>query len=246
VLFLDEIGDLAKNMQPKLLRLLDGYPFQPLGDERWVELKARVVAASHMDLEASVQQGSLREDLFYRLAVHVVRMPPLRERGEDVPELARTLLGRMRGRVGITDEAAALLAPQLWPGNVRQLANALGRLVVATAEDVIGADDVLALDHGGLSRCSATARSGLPDVARALESEQLAKGDAPSRDTGKSSPRTTPPRAQQRPERRRSSSRCAARPPLDGRSLHRARRAEQSQRKQTKRRHRKPRLAAFA
>lgn len=147
VLFLDEIGDLPLNIQPKLLRLLDGHPVQPLGDERWVTLRARVVAASHIDLEEAVAQGVFRHDLYFRLAVHVIRVPPLRERLEDVPELVRVMLERGRRTVEIEDDALAALAQRSWPGNVRQLAAVLTRLAAAaaargtaiTAEDVVEA-----------------------------------------------------------------------------------------------------------
>jgi DNA-binding NtrC family response regulator len=145
VLFLDEIGDLPKTLQPRLLRVLDGHDFQALGDERPIRMRARLVAASHVDLEAAVEQGTFREDLYYRLSAHVIRVPPLRERAEDVPAIVQTLLARQRRPKGITEEAVALLAMQAWPGNVRQLAGELEGLAVRADGDLIDADDVRAM-----------------------------------------------------------------------------------------------------
>jgi DNA-binding NtrC family response regulator len=149
VLFLDEIGELAKSLQPKLLRLLE-HPFQALGDERWIELRARVVAASHVDLEACVADGRFRDDLFYRLAVHIVRVPPIRERTEDIPALVHALLGRLTRPKHVTGDAIAVLAAQEWPGNVRQLAGFLERVAVHTDDDTIDADDVIAVQRASL------------------------------------------------------------------------------------------------
>jgi DNA-binding NtrC family response regulator len=169
VLFLDEIGDLARTLQPRLLRALEGHAFQALGDERKIELRARVVAASHVDLEAAVAEGTFREDLYWRLAVHVIPVPPLRERAEDLPALVRTLLARRRWSKAITEEAVALLAMQAWPGNVRQLIGALEGLTVRCDGDVIEARDVRAAaedrDRGSLVAMAmgpVKATSGVP------------------------------------------------------------------------------------
>ena len=122
VLFLDEIGDLARALQPKLLRLLEGSRVQALGaDERWFELRARLVAASRVDLETCVAAGTFREDLYYRLAVHVIRVPPLRERTEDMPVLVQVLLQRLARPKTITEDAVAVLAG-LHPGRERAAA----------------------------------------------------------------------------------------------------------------------------
>jgi DNA-binding NtrC family response regulator len=149
VLFLDEIGDLPRTLQPKLLRALDGYAFQPLGDTRQVEIRARVVAASHVDLESLVAERSFRDDLYWRLAVHLIRVPSLSDRAEDVPTLAQAIVRGLRRPTIITSEAAALLAQRDWPGNVRQLRGTLERMAVWADGGTIDVRDVLALEASG-------------------------------------------------------------------------------------------------
>ena len=134
-LFLDEIGDLAAAEQAKLLRAIQEGEVQPLGAEKPTHVDVRVVAASHKDLAEEVRAGRFREDLFYRLAVVELRVPPLRERGEDVDLLARTFLtatARRMGRsvVGFSAEALAALAAYRWPGNVRELQNEVERAAI--------------------------------------------------------------------------------------------------------------------
>jgi two-component system response regulator PilR (NtrC family) len=142
VLFLDEIGELGKSAQAKLLRVLEGNDFQALADERWLHLEARLVSACHADLEACVAEGRFREDLFYRLAVHVIRVPPLRERPDDMPALVDALLRRLTRPKHITADAITALAAQRWPGNVRQLAGFLERVAVHACDDTIDVEDV--------------------------------------------------------------------------------------------------------
>jgi DNA-binding NtrC family response regulator len=168
VLFLDEIGDLAKPIQAKLLRVLEGSAVQPLGDERWIELRARLVAACHVDLEACVKAGTFRDDLYYRLAVHVIRVPPLRERAEDLPVLVPALLRRLRRPKRVTEDALALLATRPWPGNVRELAGLLERAAVYSCDDMIDADDVLAVER-------ATRLVGPAGPAKALVGDSLGR-----------------------------------------------------------------------
>ena len=143
-------------MQPKLLRVLEGHEVQGLGGERGITLRARIVAASHVDLETCVAAGTFREDLYYRLAVHVIRVPPLRERIEDLPELVEALLRRHARPKRLTEAALAVLATRAWPGNVRQLAAFLERLAVRVEGEDIDADDVLAVERasGGPPRLS--------------------------------------------------------------------------------------------
>jgi two-component system, NtrC family, response regulator AtoC len=148
-LFMDEIGELGLPVQAKLLRLLQDRAFERLGGTRTLSVDVRVLAATHRDLESMVQQGLFRQDLFYRLNVVPVWLPPLRARRGDVAELAAFFCqdaGRRNGREGLRFEpdALALLGAQRWPGNVRQLGNFVERLVVLAARDTIDAAAVQA------------------------------------------------------------------------------------------------------
>ena len=145
VLFLDEIVDLPKSAQAKLLRVLERSPFQAVGGKEWMELMARLVSASHEDLEGQVAEGRFREDLFYRVAVHVIRVPPLRERTKDIPALVHALVQRLAHPKRVTENALAFLMTQRWPGNVRELAGFLQRAAVRTDDDTIDADDAVAV-----------------------------------------------------------------------------------------------------
>ena len=141
-LFLDEVGELPLPLQPKLLRALEEGEVTPLGSDRPVPVKLRLVAATNRDLEQEVQAGRFRPDLFFRLHVVVVRIPPLRERPEDVGPLVQALLPRIAARHGKTireveEGVVAWLASQSWPGNVRQLENTLERLVIFASDGVI-------------------------------------------------------------------------------------------------------------
>jgi transcriptional regulator with GAF, ATPase, and Fis domain/Tfp pilus assembly protein PilF len=137
-LFLDEIGDLSLEVQPKLLRFLQGGEIMPLG-EAPQKVNVRVIAATNRDLERDVREGHFREDLFYRLNTFVIKVPPLRERPEDIPLLAsyyfeETCRRNNRQLAGITPEAMSYLVRYQWPGNVRQLRSEIERIVVF-AED---------------------------------------------------------------------------------------------------------------
>jgi DNA-binding NtrC family response regulator len=137
-LFLDEIGELSPRLQAKLLRLLQERRFERLGGSVSHRLRARVVAATNLDLDAAVARGAFRRDLAYRLDVARIVLPPLRERREDLPALARALLARTAERLGLpvpADAAAGLtcFATHTWPGNVRELENVLERWLVGGA-----------------------------------------------------------------------------------------------------------------
>ncbi|MEM7051112.1 MAG: sigma-54 dependent transcriptional regulator [Acidobacteriota bacterium] len=138
-LFLDEIGELSAELQPKLLRVLEGHPFRRLGGEREVRCDFRLISATHRDLAVEVERGSFRQDLYHRLRILEIRLPPLRERLEDIPLLAvafATRLGRElgRGEVRIGDEAMACLKAYPWPGNVRELRNVIERAIVLSPD----------------------------------------------------------------------------------------------------------------
>ena len=146
-LFLDEIGDIPVPMQVKLLRLIQEKEFERLGGRQTLRVDVRFIAATHRPLEAMMARGEFREDLFYRLNVVPLWLPPLRERSGDVALLARRFCaahGQRNGRPGATidDQAVALLADQPWPGNVRQLENFVERLVVLSDGPAIGVAEV--------------------------------------------------------------------------------------------------------
>jgi DNA-binding NtrC family response regulator len=145
--FLDEIGDISANMQAKLLRVLQEEEVRPVGAKDWVKIDVRVMAATNKDLADRVKSGSFREDLYYRLNVVAIRLPPLRERPEDIEALAETFIHRYsqlaRKRItGISHEALERLKTYSWPGNVRQLENAIERAVVLSAHPVLTLEDL--------------------------------------------------------------------------------------------------------
>ncbi|WP_394845821.1 sigma-54 dependent transcriptional regulator [Pendulispora brunnea] len=146
-LFLDEIGDITPQVQVKLLRVLQEREFERVGGTQTIKVDVRFVAATHRDLEAMVSKGDFREDLFYRLNVVPIHVPPLRARAEDIEALARHFvktLGKANGKAGMELESAAIdaLRAYAWPGNVRQLQNLMERLVVLTEGMTIRRADV--------------------------------------------------------------------------------------------------------
>jgi transcriptional regulator with GAF, ATPase, and Fis domain len=140
-LFLDEIGDMSTEMQKKLLRVLQEGEFRSLGSNTRVQVDVRIIAASHQDLEELVRRAEFREDLFYRVKVLAVDLPPLRERREDIPLLADALLARAAREASrpvpqLPREVLAALVAHDWPGNVRELENEMRRLVVLASDEV--------------------------------------------------------------------------------------------------------------
>ncbi|MGE0712778.1 MAG: sigma-54-dependent transcriptional regulator [Planctomycetota bacterium] len=150
--FLDEVGELKPSLQAKLLRVLQDRRFERVGGAQTIEADVRWVAATNRDLRALVDEGAFREDLYHRLAVFPVRLPPLRERREDLEPLAALLLARIAATLGrpgfeLTDAACARLRAHEWRGNVRELANALERAAILSAGTRIDARD-LTLEPG--------------------------------------------------------------------------------------------------
>jgi sigma-54 specific flagellar transcriptional regulator A len=145
-LFLDEIGDMSLQMQVKLLRVLQERSFERVGSNRTIRCNVRIIAATHRDLDAAISEGRFREDLFYRLNVFPVQMPPLRERLEDLPVLIEHLVQRQEQIAGrhikLDKEAMNCLARNPWPGNVRELSNLLERLAILYPEHTITAEDL--------------------------------------------------------------------------------------------------------
>ena len=145
-LFLDEIGEIEFDLQAKLLRFLQDGEIRPVGANATHAVDARIVAATNRDLLERVRQGKFREDLYYRLAVMTLELPPLRERSEDIAPLARFLLQRQAEEgmptARLSGQAMGLLSAYAWPGNIRQLQNELVRAATFAEEGVIQAQDL--------------------------------------------------------------------------------------------------------
>jgi transcriptional regulator with GAF, ATPase, and Fis domain len=145
--FLDEAGEMSPPLQAKLLRVLQQREFERVGGTRTLRLDVRLIAATNRDLAAEVKRGAFREDLYHRLNVVAIRVPPLRDRAEDIPALARHFLERAAARCGrrVTDlspEAERHLVSYSWPGNIRELENAIERAVVLGQSDQVLAEDL--------------------------------------------------------------------------------------------------------
>jgi two-component system response regulator PilR (NtrC family) len=183
-IFLDEIGEMTAVMQVKLLRVLQDRRFRRLGGTDEVQADIRVVAATNQDLPKLVSEGRFREDLFYRINVIEIHLPPLRDRREDIPLLAEHFLPKFAAQMGkpvtsISSEAQALLSAHDWPGNVRELQNVIERAVALEPSPVVLAESLPAhIRAGRLDRPGATpgTGSGLPDLGAGFDLE--ARGDA--------------------------------------------------------------------
>jgi two-component system, NtrC family, nitrogen regulation response regulator NtrX len=172
-LFLDEVADLSADAQAKLLRALESGQVQRVGGTRPLAVDVRVVAATNADLRAATEAGSFRDDLFYRLNVLPIHVPPLRSRLEDVPELVAHLMERMRLRQGmnppeVAADGLAALTRYHWPGNVRELANICERLAILYTGSVVGAEQVAELLPGDTN-----GRTSLADQLDAFERRQI-------------------------------------------------------------------------
>ncbi len=144
---MDEIGDVPPAIQVKLLRVLQDREFERLGSNKVRHVDVRVIAATNVDLRAALEQGEFREDLYYRLNVLPLNIPPLRERKEDIPYLARHFVRKLSKDLGsrvesISDGAIERLMEYHWPGNVRELENAIERSMVLAPGDVLEAADI--------------------------------------------------------------------------------------------------------
>jgi serine/threonine-protein kinase PknK len=188
VLFLDEVGDLPLELQKKLLRVLQEGEVRPLGSRETVKIDVRLICATNRNLEAMVREGSFREDLYYRLAVLPVHLPPLRDRKEDVPLLVKRFLGDLQreapGRVRISPDAMERIIAYPWPGNVRELQNEIRRAAILCdgiileshlsshvregrrGPGAVAADDGLVPSERGTT---------LPDMVRELEIREIQK-----------------------------------------------------------------------
>lgn len=171
-IFLDEIGEMSLNCQAKVLRLLEGQPYERVGGTTPIQTDVRIVAATHRDLESMVATKLFREDLWFRLRVVELRMPPLRERGADILILADFLLDTLSREMGVdasfSEAASQALLTHSWPGNVRELRNAIERALVLCASEQISPDDL------GL-------RPGTKPVAEASEEELVSLAEVEQR-----------------------------------------------------------------
>jgi formate hydrogenlyase transcriptional activator len=139
-LFLDEIGDITMDLQPKLLRALQEQEFERLGSTKTIHVDVRLIAATHRDLEGMIRNNQFREDLFYRLRVFPIEIPPLRERREDIPLLIHFFVSRLSRRMqkrirSVPKHAMEALINADWPGNIRELENFIERCVILTRGD---------------------------------------------------------------------------------------------------------------
>jgi sigma-54 specific flagellar transcriptional regulator A len=145
-LFLDDIGDMSLHMQVKLLRVLQERVFERVGSNKPITVDVRIIAATHRNLEERIKAGQFREDLYYRLNVFPIDMPPLRDRKEDIPLLVNELITRLehekRGSVRLSPQAVMALCSYHWPGNVRELANLIERLVIMHPFGVVDINDL--------------------------------------------------------------------------------------------------------
>jgi len=174
-LFLDEIGDISPATQVKLLRVLQERTFERLGGTRPIEIDVRVVAATNQDLQQLIADGDFREDLFYRLNVVPVTLPPLRQRAGDIPLLVAHFLEKVEaGSKKITPDAMQALVNYQWPGNIRELENTIERVVILSHADELGVEDMPAEVRAGMSPTQRMAHGfELPEDGIDLEEVEL-------------------------------------------------------------------------
>jgi DNA-binding NtrC family response regulator len=173
-LFLDEISELGLDVQPKLLRFLEHQEIHALGEPHPVKVDVRIVAATNGDLEELVAQGRFREDLFYRLNVVRLKLPPLRERREEIPPLVQHYIRRYsddqhKGRVTLSDETLEYLLLYPWPGNIRQLANEVRRMVAMAEPDSTLTPSLLSPEIQASRRTIPVAPSAEPEIRLKLD-----------------------------------------------------------------------------
>ncbi|MFT5446215.1 MAG: sigma-54 specific flagellar transcriptional regulator A [Gammaproteobacteria bacterium] len=177
-LFLDEIGDMPLAMQVKLLRVLQERNFERVGSNRSIETDVRIIAATHANLEQSIDSGHFREDLYYRLNVFPIEMPPLRGRVEDLPLLVNDLISRIehekRGSIRLTPDTLEALCRYPWPGNVRELANLMERLVILFPYGVVEVRNLPAqYQTSGMGRVKANNSNAIGSLGVATGAESL-------------------------------------------------------------------------
>jgi DNA-binding NtrC family response regulator len=169
-LFLDEIGDMGPKMQAQLLRTLQDGEVRPVGGAESIKVDVRLVCATNRDLEAEVKAGRFREDLYFRINVVTIKLPPLRERAEDIPILINHFLAKLsrrerRAQANVSREALEVLRHYAWPGNVRELENAIERAVAVAKGGVVLPSDLPGEVHGGSSAAPASILDDRPPLA---------------------------------------------------------------------------------
>ena len=164
-LLLDEIAEMPAELQAKLLRVLEDRRFRPLGAESEMALRARILAATHVDLERRLADGRFREDLYYRLNVVAIDVPPLARRTEDIIELVVAFCAELPRRFRFTDSAMQWLVARRWPGNVRELRNVIERVALLTEDDIV---DTPALEELARERPTNDATAEIDRLAKAL------------------------------------------------------------------------------
>ncbi|PMY39249.1 MULTISPECIES: sigma-54-dependent Fis family transcriptional regulator [Pseudomonas] len=169
-LFLDEIGDMPLPLQSKLLRVLQEKEFEPVGSNEVIQSDVRVIAATSTDLEAAIKRGEFRADLYYRLNVLPIQVPPLRERLDDLPALSEAILEELRSQHELTPDALALLGQHAWPGNIRELRNVLERAALLSDDLMLNADDLRA----AIGTFSPVPRAASPQAAEVQPDETFA------------------------------------------------------------------------
>ncbi|MEM6958970.1 MAG: sigma 54-interacting transcriptional regulator [Myxococcota bacterium] len=184
--FLDEVGDMSPALQVKLLRVLQEGMFLPVGATEHKRVDVRIIAATNRDLQSMVQEGTFREDLYYRLHVVALRVPPLRDRRDDIPRLVQYFLGRLSERDGRDKALEKSVLDQLvghrWPGNVRELENEIERLWVLSGDESLIGEEHLSPTIGGSSHerkdvgAFDTEGKTLPEAVEALERQMIAEG----------------------------------------------------------------------
>ena len=180
-LFLDEVGDLRLDLQAKLLRAIQEGEIERVGGAKPIKTQFRLITATNVDLDKAVKEGRFREDLYYRLNVVPVRMPPLRDRAEDIPPLAEFFLRRYTARFGkhvesISDSTIAMLQKYWWPGNIRELENLIERLVAVSDKEFISDEDLpLELHFAQLEPREARTASFFDEATRAFERNFILK-----------------------------------------------------------------------
>jgi transcriptional regulator with PAS, ATPase and Fis domain len=173
-LFLDEVGDITMSVQVKLLRVLQERRFERLGGTKSVDVDVRVLAATNRDLQQLIADGGFREDLFYRLNVVPITLPPLRKRRDDIPRLIAHFLDKYgAGRKAFTPDATRLLVDYAWPGNIRELENTIERVVILVAGDEIGVQDLPFEVRAGALSATAAPKFVLPEEGADLEEVEM-------------------------------------------------------------------------
>lgn len=180
-IFLDEIGDMSLKTQAKVLRALQEQAVQPVGGTATIRVDVRVVAATNKDLQEEIRAGRFREDLFFRLNVVPIFVPPLRDRMEDIPRLAEHFMATLSAEYGrrvkrFAPEAMTRLQHYAWPGNVRELHNVIERLLIMVHDNTVTADDVSFIDDGGAAAAAPGGATAGPVTALAEARDAFERG----------------------------------------------------------------------